>query len=253
MIKILIKNYSYQNKIPVLREINFSILPTQITTFIGPSGIGKSTLLRLLTGIETGAEGFITDENQTYCLKTSWHSHQNIFSLVTQTPQLFPWKNILENMTLAMDSFKNKLSKNEKKALAMHLLCLVQMENHAQKYPYEISLGMAQRVSFARALIHESKVLLLDEPFASLDAHTRFLLQKWLVDKIQKTQKYAILVTHDVREALFLSQKIHVLGHTPAHIVKSYCQKESPSWHSKKTEEEIISLLDQNKLNEKFF
>ena len=85
------------------------------------------------------------------------------------------------------------------------------MENHKNKFPDEISLGMAQRVSFARALVLNTQAILLDEPFASLDAHTRYILQEWLANKILETNKYAILVTHDVREALFLSEEIHVL------------------------------------------
>ena len=120
------------------------------------------------------------------------------------------------------------------------------MENHKNKFPDEISLGMAQRVSFARALVLNTQAILLDEPFASLDAHTRYILQEWLANKILETNKYAILVTHDVREALFLSEEIHVLKGIPSEINKTFYNENRNEKSNIKTEKEIISLIGIN-------
>lgn len=120
------------------------------------------------------------------------------------------------------------------------------MESHAKKYPDEISLGMAQRVAFARALVLDTKAILLDEPFASLDAHTRYNLQNWLANKIKETGKYAILVTHDVREALALSNEIHVLSGYPAEIRKTFFKCENEFKDLINLEKEIINILGEN-------
>jgi ABC-type nitrate/sulfonate/bicarbonate transport system ATPase subunit len=203
-IKIELESYAYQNKDLVLRDIYVSLKKGQIHTLIGPSGCGKSTFLRILMGMETGAIG---------------HFGNNRFSMVPQIPHLFPWKTILENVMITGAS-KDK---------ARESLVLVGLLDSQNKYPYEISLGMSQRVAFARALVQQSDVILLDEPFASLDAYTRKTLQKWLVSKISETNKYALLVTHDIHEAIEVSQNISILTQIPA-TIKSVFSRESDSF-----------------------
>lgn len=236
--KIQIEKYNYKDEIAVIRDIAFELEKGLITSFIGPSGCGKSTLLRVLMGMETGAYGNIFISNFNYKLK-NWNTQQKFFSMVPQTPYLFPWKNIFDNILLAVESTKSKEEKNES---VENVLSLVQLSDHAKKYPHEISIGMAQRVAFARALVLDSKAILLDEPFASLDAHNRRLLQEWLHQKIQESQKYAILVTHDIREAMLISQTVHVLQGSPTTIHKSFIRKEFQN-NEHNIENEIFRIL----------
>ncbi|KAB8029998.1 ABC transporter ATP-binding protein [Fluviispira multicolorata] len=244
MIKININKYSYENKIPVIKNINISLKEGQITTLIGASGCGKSTLLRVLMGMETGAHGNIF-YNQNEFNFNHWNSKQTLFSMVPQTPLLFPWKNIIENIKLAISKKKEIQENKTKNEIALNALKIVQMDEHALKFPDEISLGMAQRVAFARALVLDTKAILLDEPFASLDAHTRRILQEWLLLKIKETSKYAILVTHDVREALLLSKEINVLSGVPAEVYKTYTSDDILH-ENKNLEEDILSILGRN-------
>jgi ABC-type nitrate/sulfonate/bicarbonate transport system ATPase subunit len=244
MIKIFINNYSYENKIPVIRNINFSLQEGKISSLIGASGCGKSTFLRVLMGMEIGAIGKITFQNKDFSLQ-KWDTNQKIFSMVPQIPHLFPWKNILDNITIAISDAKMKTEQKSREEIALEVLKIVQMESHIKKYPDEISLGMAQRVSFARALVLDTKAILLDEPFASLDAHTRYILQEWLANKILETNKYAILVTHDVREALSLSNEIHVLSGFPAEIKKTYAKIDIDISDHISKEKEIINLIGE--------
>ncbi|MBX9704153.1 MAG: ATP-binding cassette domain-containing protein, partial [Silvanigrellaceae bacterium] len=111
----------------------------------------------------------------------------------------------------------------------------------------QISIGMAQRVAFARCLMQKSPAILLDEPFASLDAFTRNSLQVWLKQKVSETQKYGLIVTHDIREALFLSEEIHVLSHIPAQIIASFYKKHEGSFSSS-TQEEFSEVALEKKI-----
>lgn len=242
MLEILVENYAYLKKEPVIKKIELSLKKGEITSIIGASGCGKSTFLRILMGMETGAYGFVRLNDLTYSLQ-EWNEDQSIFTLVPQIPHLLPWKNILNNIIFAI-SDKQMAKENKSKAeIALNALKIVQLTEHANKFPSEISLGMAQRVSFARALVMNSKAILLDEPFASLDAHSKYGLQQWLLQKIKETDKYAILVTHDVREALILAKEIHVIGDNPAIIKKSilHSQQEWNLYNS--VEQEIIKYI----------
>lgn len=242
MINILVENYSYKNTEPVIKNLNITLKEGKITSLIGASGCGKSTFLRVLMGMETGAIGNIKLNDLNYSLQ-NWSTKQKLFSMVPQIPHLLPWKNILHNIMIAISNEKMKNEQKSKEEIALEALKIVQLENHFHKYPDEISLGMAQRVSFARALVLDAKAILLDEPFASLDAYTRYILQDWLANKISETNKYAILVTHDVREALFLSNEIHVLSGFPSEIKKTFYNEDSKSKSNVKIEKEIIALI----------
>lgn len=215
--------YAYQNRDVVLRDISVSLHPGKIHSLIGPSGCGKSTLLRVLMGMELGAYGKIVTPDAAFDLR-HWGIHQRLFSMVPQVPHLFPWKTILDNVSIAVDPKETTL-RSERKQKALQSLDVVGLLESKSKYPYEISLGMAQRAAFARALVQESQVLLLDEPFASLDAYTRRMLQKWLVSKIKETNRYALLVTHDIQEAIEISDQISVLSSMPATKKASFYQK----------------------------
>lgn len=241
--KIHSLNYSYLNQQPLLKNINLELFPKQITAILGPSGVGKSTLLRIFMGIETGASGFIETKN----LKTSlnhWNSSQNIFSIVPQVPHLLPWKTVTKNVELAM----NHIPRNQKRAKSIELLTAIQLQDFADKYPEHLSQGQASRVSFARALATKAPVFLLDEPFAALDAVTRYLLQDWLVQYVCQANIAALLVTHDIREALKTAHHIIVLKGSPAQIIFEVKQNHllnlnSEGDHFLKLENQIFELL----------
>lgn len=242
MLEILVNKFSYKNNCPIIQNININLCKGKITSLIGASGSGKSTLLRILMGLEKEAQGKIIYKKNEIPLETLTVK-QNIFTLVPQTPHLFPWKNILDNVALAISNKKVKNEQKSKQDIAIEALKIVQMESHINKYPNELSLGMMQRVSFARALVHDTEAILLDEPFSSLDAPTRYLLQEWLELKIFETNKYAILVTHDVREALSISNEIQILSGNPAEIKKIYTKNLLISNNFIEIEKEVINLI----------
>lgn len=244
MIQIENINYQYKNaKDPTLKNLNLSLEPGKVTVVMGPSGCGKSTLLRVLMGIETGATGFIKFSNYQKELKL-WTPQQNLFSLVPQVPHLFPWKTVFENVYIACPA---TLSPDVRKTNALSALQLVQLESHITKYPSEISQGMASRVALARTLVMEAPVILFDEPFASLDAHTRRHLQAWLLKTVSEKQIPALFVTHDLHEGIQLGTDIYVLSKSPATVVKHVTidenKKNTQSWVKSDEYFEIVESL----------
>ncbi|MCA2961021.1 MAG: ATP-binding cassette domain-containing protein [Silvanigrellales bacterium] len=212
MMSVSLSSFSYGRGPEVLREVHFS-LPSGARVFLlGPSGCGKSTLLRILMGLERGARGHVLQGQTTFDF-SGWGPSQQAFSLVPQVPCLFPWKTVEENLLVA---FPGKQSAAKNKERVHTLLAAVGLSESAHRYPWEISQGMASRVSFARAQIvsevHGARCLLLDEPFAALDALTRSSLQRWLRLKLEDSAMPCLFVTHDVREALSLGTRILVLG-----------------------------------------
>ena len=196
----------------IFQDVNFSLVPGRVVALMGPSGCGKSTLLRLLMGLEKQGSGALVLDGVKHNA-AQWKNQGRMFSIVPQVPHLFPWKTVFENVELAVPAVYSKLERKER---VNAMLENVQLAEHAHKFPSEISLGMAARVSFARALMLESKCVLFDEPFASLDAHTRRELQEWLASRVQNLNVPALFVTHDAREALFLSHQIVVLQGKPS-------------------------------------
>lgn len=215
--QICVDSYSYGND-RVLEDIDLTWDVGETLAILGPSGCGKSTLLRLLMGFERGAKGFVNmqatiDSNNR--LET-WTAKQKIFGLVPQVPHLFPWKTVFENLSIAVSP---EIEKTERERRVSEALTKIGLQNEKQKYPAEISVGMASRISFARTFLVGCETLLLDEPFAALDATTRYQMQMWLLSQLQtNVVRSAIFVTHDVREALLLADKIVVLSTKPARM-----------------------------------
>lgn len=183
---------------PVLKELDLSISQGEFVSIVGKSGCGKSTLLRIIAGLEKVSEGVVKVNGEE--LTTINEEARMMF----QDGRLLPWKTILQNVGLGLTG--------DWKPKAMYVLNSVGLKDRADHYPASLSGGQKQRVALARALVHEPKLLLLDEPLGALDALTRMEMQQ-LIESVWKDNRLtAILVTHDVEEAVLLSDRVIVIG-----------------------------------------
>lgn len=197
-----------------LRDVNLAVAKGEFITLIGHSGCGKSTLLNLIAGLTTPTQGALLCANRE--IKGPGPERAVVF----QNHSLLPWLTCHENVYLAVERvFAATENKAQLKARTEAALALVGLTPAAQKRPGEISGGMKQRVGIARALSMEPKVLLMDEPFGALDALTRAKLQDELLAIVQKTHSTVVMVTHDVDEAVLLSDRIVMLTNGPAATV----------------------------------
>lgn len=177
---------------------------------LGPSGCGKSTLLRLLAGLDHPTSGSLRVDGE----EIGDPDPSRI--LVFQDPTLFPWRTVWDNVALGLEAQGIIRTGGDRVDAALRL---VGLDGFEKAYPHQLSGGMAQRVALARALVNDPRLLLLDEPLGKLDSLTRLTMQAELVALWQKAGMTAILVTHDVEEALFLTQRVLVFGPRPAQIV----------------------------------
>ena len=209
----LSKTFKTQHKetVQALSGIDLRVLPNDFLCIVGPSGCGKSTLLRILAGLERPSSGSATHAQ---CDITRPRKE---VGMVFQEYSLLPWRTVEENVGLGLEFAR--VPGNRRKEAARKYLALVGMERFGRALPHELSGGMRQRVAIARALANEPDVLLMDEPFGSLDAHTRILLQKKLL-RIRESRKTTIVfVTHSVDEAVFLADRILVMSARPGRIL----------------------------------
>ena len=196
---------------PALRDIHLTIARGEFVALIGHSGCGKSTLLNLIAGLTTPTNGALLCANKE--IKGPGPERAVVF----QNHSLLPWLTCFDNIYLAVERvFGAKESKAQLKARTDAALALVGLTHAGQKRPGEISGGMKQRVGIARALSMEPQVLLMDEPFGALDALTRAKLQDELLEIVARTQSTVVMVTHDVDEAVLLSDKIVMMTNGPA-------------------------------------
>ncbi|MFC7462991.1 ABC transporter ATP-binding protein [Hydrogenophaga defluvii] len=196
---------------PALRDIHLTVAKGEFVALIGHSGCGKSTLLNLLAGLTEPTQGVLL------CANKEIAGPGPERAVVFQNHSLLPWLTCFENIHLAVERvFGATENRAQLKARTDAALALVGLTAAAQKRPGEISGGMKQRVGIARALSMEPKVLLMDEPFGALDALTRAKLQDELLDIVAKTQATVMMVTHDVDEAVLLSDKIVMMTNGPA-------------------------------------
>ncbi|MEW9181992.1 ABC transporter ATP-binding protein [Bacillus mycoides] len=193
----------HYDKKPIINELNASIQDKEFVSIIGPSGCGKSTLFRLITGLEEASTG------QIELTKTKSHP----VGYMPQKDMLLPWRTIIENAALPLEC--QGVQKKEAQIKAKELLHKFGLQGYEKKYPKDLSGGMRQRVSFIRTLLTGGEILLLDEPFSALDALTKASLQEWLFEQWKEWEKTILFITHDVEEALFLSNRILVVENQP--------------------------------------
>ena len=209
--KLIINNLSKFFGQEIIKNISLEIFDQEIVSVIGPSGCGKSTLFNIISGILPQDKGVIKidglDEKQ----------RQGKFGYMFQEPLLFPWLKVLENVMLGYEI--KGLVKNEAKIKALDLLKKFNLFEYANFYPDSLSGGMKQKVALLRTIAFNSSLLLLDEPFGSLDAITRSSLHLYLLEIWKKLKLTIIITTHDIREAIFLSDRIYVLSKKPATVV----------------------------------
>ncbi|HBL48999.1 MAG TPA: nitrate ABC transporter ATP-binding protein [Syntrophomonas sp.] len=198
------------NEVPALSDNSFNIKENDFVCIVGPSGCGKSTLLRIVAGLETSSSGRVLFKGQPHDKPT-----QKI-GMVFQQYSLLPWRTVEENIVLGMEFRKE--GKRTKVACADRYLKLIGMENFRHAYPYELSGGMQQRVAIVRALANDPEVLLMDEPFGALDAHTRIIMQRELLRIWEQNKKTVLFVTHSVDEAIYLADRIVVMTARPGTV-----------------------------------
>ncbi|HLQ96909.1 MAG TPA: ABC transporter ATP-binding protein [Pseudogracilibacillus sp.] len=191
----------------ILENITFSVEAGEFVTLIGPSGSGKSTIFSLIGGMLAPDSGDISLRKQSI-IKQRGH-----ISYMPQEDTLFPWRTVLQNILLVQELQGNA---DQEKAYRMLHKAGLQSVTHA--YPYELSGGMKQRVSFIRALLSPQSLLCLDEPFSALDEFTRMDMQQWLLSIWKQSNASILFVTHHIEEALFLSDKIVVLTEAPGEV-----------------------------------
>lgn len=193
---------------PVLNDVSFDVAPGEFVALLGPSGCGKSTLLRLIAGLEVPLSGTIEADGQ----EITGPGPDRI--VMFQDPTLYPWRTVEENVALGLDIHKKRDPKIVRDALH-----LVGLEKDASSWPHQLSGGMAQRVALARALVNNPRMLILDEPLGKLDSLTRLTMQGEIRRFWQQQGFSALMVTHDVEEALLLATRVLVFSPRPARIV----------------------------------
>lgn len=194
----------------VLDSINLQIKPGELVCLLGPSGCGKSTLLNIIAGFIKPSAGYVmVDQKQV----TKPGADRGF---VFQQYSLLPWKTTFQNVELGLKI--KGVPKNERKDMVGEYLNLVGLGNHRNAYPAQLSGGMKQRASIVRALVNSPSVLLMDEPFAALDAQTRHMMQELLLNIWETLKTTIVFVTHDIEEAVFLGDRIFVMGVQPGHI-----------------------------------
>lgn len=223
-----------------LKNINLEVKPNEFLCIIGPSGCGKTTLLRLVAGLDHPTSGEIILDGKE--VKRPSPDRGMVF----QEFSLFPWRKAIENVTIGLEI--RGIEKKEGYRIAQRYLELVGLKGFENSYPYELSGGMKQRVAIARTLATEPTILLMDEPFGSVDAQTRNVLQEELLDIWKRTQKTVLFVTHSVDEATFLADRVAVMTIRPGRIGE--CRnidiprpRKRTSIEVNKAREELLMLL----------
>jgi NitT/TauT family transport system ATP-binding protein len=200
--------------VTALQKVNLTIERGEFVSLIGPSGCGKTTLLRVIAALEHASSGTISVNG----VSPEQARLERAYGYVFQAAALYPWRNVLRNVMLPLEVMR--LPAAERRERAMKNLDLVGLQGFETKFPWQLSGGMQQRVSIARALAFEPKLLLMDEPFGALDEITRDRLNEQLLRLWERTGKTVVFVTHSISEAVFLSNRIVVMSPRPGRILE---------------------------------
>jgi NitT/TauT family transport system ATP-binding protein len=202
---------SVENSVTALQDVSFGVEPAEFLCVVGQSGCGKTTMLNIVAGFLKPTQGEILISGKTV---TGKGLDRGI--VFQDFAQLFPWRTAQRNIEFGLEM--KGIVKEERAEIALRFLRLVNLENFARSYPHELSGGMQQRVAIARALAYNPAVLLMDEPFAALDALTREEMQRFLVDVWRETKKTVVYVTHNVAEAVYLADRVIVFSPHPGTV-----------------------------------
>ncbi|WP_062376793.1 ABC transporter ATP-binding protein [Treponema endosymbiont of Eucomonympha sp.] len=193
-----------------IENVNLTVKKGEFVTIVGPSGCGKSTLLDIFAGLSEPTSGDIYIDGR----KVTGPALDR--GIVLQGYALFPWRTVRQNIEYGLEI--KKVKKRERKIISDRFIDLVDLKGFEDSFPYELSGGMRQRVAIARALAYDPEVLLMDEPFAAVDAQTRETLQDELLSIWEKTDKTIIFITHSIEEAVFLADRVAVMSSSPGRI-----------------------------------
>jgi NitT/TauT family transport system ATP-binding protein len=203
--------------VTAIDEVSLTTRPGELLCVVGPSGCGKSTLLRCIAGLLPPTSGTVRVDGQVVV------GPPRALTLVFQEygRSLLPWMSVAANVELPLKARRPRVPRAEREALAGDALAAVGLAGQGAKYPWQLSAGMQQRVAIARALAYQPEILLLDEPFASVDAQTRADLQDLLLDVWRRTRLTVLFVTHDIDEAVYLADRVVVLAASPTRVVET--------------------------------
>lgn len=238
-LKNVSKTYVHNHQhVEVLKNLNVSLQDREFIAMVGPSGCGKSTLLKISAGLTPATSGQVRLDCKTIS------SPGKDRGLVFQNFTLFPWLKVRENIAFGLNL--RKMSAKEKSKIIEHYLQATALTDFAEFYPKNLSGGMQQRVAIARTLANNPKILLMDEPFASLDTQTRSQMQEFLVKLVEKEHTTVLFVTHDIEEAIFLADKVAVLSPRPSAIKKTFTIPfPRPRLHKLKYSQKFFDLKKQ--------
>lgn len=203
---------SRQGEVVALEQVNLTVAPEEFMCIVGPSGCGKSTLLRMLAGIGTYDEGTI--------VLGSAQQVRPLTAMVFQEYALFPWRTVVDNVAFGLEM--RNVDRKTRRAIAHDYLAKVGLTRFANVYPHQLSGGMKQRVAIARALATDPAILLMDEPFAALDAQTRQLMQEELLRIWEAERKTVVYITHSLEEAVMLGDRVALMTARPGRIKQIY-------------------------------
>jgi len=199
-----------ERRLIALNDISLSINESDVVVIIGPSGCGKTTLLKIIAGLENSYKGEVILEGKS--VKAPGPDR----CMVSQMATLLPWRTVIQNVEFSKELLG--IPKADRKKESLEYLKLVGLEQFAFSYPFELSGGMRQRAALAAALMSDPEIILLDEPFGALDAQTRKDMQEELLRLLQRTKKTALLVTHSIEEAIWLSDRIVIITARPGRV-----------------------------------
>ncbi len=211
--RVSLKDVNYSlDSLEILRNIDLSVNSREIVSIIGPSGCGKSSILNLISGLQCPDSGQIKIEG-----KSDQADRLNMISYMQQKDLLLPWRTVLDNVILGLEI--QGIPKKESRKIAMEQMKKFGLLGFENKYPFTLSGGMKQRAAFLRTILMNRPILLLDEPFSALDALNRMQMQEWVIKLFDGLGKTVIFVTHDIDEAIFLSDRIYVMSSFPGEFI----------------------------------